>query len=249
MSSEGFGSGDEDIFNDYSIKEEQGEMGAMEDSFLDDDIKKNLLSDFGTSSIIISDSSLGKMMKQVFTGRRQLYNFLSNLGVYLPSIGSRGCDMSFLLSIATNKSFYLKRSEMRRYTGKKIKFSRIGLLFYLKRILKSKDLELELKTSHVPEKEWLLNMIYTLHPGSLIFANSHEPCLSKIDSELMLQSINKNHRNLYQTTETHQMQMLKLILRRIEIEVKISCLIKAREEISEELSQLITNCKIEVKQE
>lgn len=103
----------------------------------------------------------------LFKGRKVLYDRLVDDGYYLPSFKSRAASIKYLSGIINNISFSIK--DYNPYIGNKIKISRKVLLAYLKILISDSQKILQMTDKNPPDKSWLVNILFTIKPNSILF--------------------------------------------------------------------------------
>lgn len=103
----------------------------------------------------------------MIANKEALYGILAeNKELYLPSLESKAITSEYLFKLARKEVFSIKRSDIKiPYFTKKILKS--DLFEALKAKLPGKDLGFD--QFSLPDKEWRLNVLYTIDPQNTIF--------------------------------------------------------------------------------
>ena len=111
-------------------------------------------------------------LKEFYNKVRNIEGFYSTLGFngyYLPNEKSKCISGEYLWKVMNGHVFALKRSEMKEGFATK-RLVKEELLELLEKVLQENGkLPTGLKNNQLPNKEWLINCIFTIDPNNSLF--------------------------------------------------------------------------------
>lgn len=98
-----------------------------------------------------------------------MYRILIKKGLYLPAENSKCINENYLIDCANEKIFTIKISGLKLY----LLSSDIAASCYalIAEIQKKTDKQMGFTESNLPDKNWLVNVLYTLDPKNQIFTS------------------------------------------------------------------------------
>lgn len=109
-----------------------------------------------------------KWANAVLGNKRNLHRMLTEQGFYLPRVDSRACTGKYLFSVISGSVFSIKTSQVRTCLEEKTKLSKIDLLSLLQTLVGS-NVNLGFSPISLPDRSWILNVVYTYSPENEIF--------------------------------------------------------------------------------
>lgn len=100
--------------------------------------------------------------------KKNLSNMVLKEGFYLPEFGSRCITTSYLFEVISLRVFNIRRDQVNRYLVEKQRWPKIDLLTLLEQRY-VRDIKLGFDLEHMPDRQWLLNVIHTFDPQCEIF--------------------------------------------------------------------------------
>lgn len=131
-------------------------------------------------------------LKIYFPKKEAVYKLLEREGYdyILPSLNSTGVTVQYLLDLASEKIYGLKKENFKKAPELKDKSLTVeDLLKLLSKIVK-KDLGFDFH--RLPNKEWVLNCIYSENPKNDIFLRSDQTLVHAVPRKYFKYTLGKN---------------------------------------------------------
>jgi hypothetical protein len=114
-----------------------------------------------------------KYANYILGSKHNLYRLVIEEGWYLPKEESRCCNTKYLFDVMSGRIFRIQQNNVKSCFGEKLKWSKLDILSYLQ----SKYLggmEFGFSVENLPNREWLVNILFTYEPSHELFTGSGE---------------------------------------------------------------------------
>lgn len=237
-------SGGNNIENKYNTDENSGITKVSQLSALFKENIKNAEFKRGYSSSKKKISKLKKLGRNIYTGRGIVYAKLKKEGFMLPRFNTRGASMMYLISLFEEDSLGVINGFP--YSGPEIKLPRKHLLILLRALYNSAGKVLYIKKRQLPDKKWIIDMIYNLYPTCFLFWDDEKEDAEILQNDMdYLVNIYKkveDFRGVFKKdrkiTRNKYLKAIKLFLEEIELNNDIESLQHRRENINKKWNEM-----------
>lgn len=189
-------------------------------------------------------SKLKKLGRNIYTGRGIVYAKLKEEGFMLPRFNTRGASMMYLISLFEEDSLGVMNGSP--YMGPEIKLPRKHLLILLRALYNSANKVLYIKKRQLPDKKWIIDMIYNLYPACFLFWDDEkeETEILQNDMDYLVNIYKKveDFRGVFKKerkiTRNKYLKAIKLFLEEIELLNDIESLQQRRENINKKWNEM-----------